>query len=108
MSDQPGLNIGAIEGMERAADHAERDLPGWGERAYYYLRLYVASHTEPFVAPELRAWAHRQGLEQPPSAYAWGSVFHRARRAGLISPEGYRQYGDDTMHTQSVRVWKAK
>lgn len=109
MTEQLGLNLGAVEGMTRAKDHAEREHWGWGEEALDYLRGYLRMKPPRFrfLAPEMRVWAIQHGLSAPASNYAWGSVFWRARRLGLIVPDGYEQYGDDKMHTQSVRAWRA-
>lgn len=103
-----GLNEGAVDGMKRAADHAESDQPGWAGRAMQFLVAYIRLHPgEQLIAPDVRKWAQAAGLDDPPTNYAWGGVFYSARRAGLIKPEGYGQYGDAVMHTQSVRVWRA-
>ena len=54
-----------------------------------------------------RAYAYAHGLPIAPTQYAWGSPFVRASKAGIIKRVGYRDYGDATMHTQTVAVWRA-
>ena len=106
---QLGLNWGAHDGMKRAIAHAEREEESWGDRALLYLRAYLQHHPPHwrFITPDMRRWAVERGCKEPASNNAWGSVLYRARRLGLIVPDGYEQYGDGKMHTQPVRAWRA-
>lgn len=108
MNSQPeqlGLSLGAVDGMWRAADHAGEE---WGDQALANLRGYLLLHPPRwrFVAPQARRWSHERGLELPPNNRAWGAVFFRARRLGIIVPDGFEIYADDAMHTQAVRAWR--
>ena len=99
---------GALDGMKRAAEHAESCAPGWGDRALDSLRAYIDAHPrEVFIAPTVRVWSVQHGLDEPPNEYAWGNVFRRAARLQLIVRAGWQQYGNETMHTQSVNAWRA-
>lgn len=98
---------GAEDGMKRAARHADDDAPGWADRALIALNAYMRAHpAETFIAPSVRAWALRHGLDAPRDAHAWGVVFRRAARAKLIRRAGFQQYGDATTNTQPVSVWR--
>ena len=98
---------GAVEGMHKAEAHAERESPEWSIRARSYLERYIFQiRPERLIAPSVRKWAEDNGLEPPPSNYAWGGVFLGASRAGLLIADGFQSYGDGIMHTQSVRVWR--
>jgi hypothetical protein len=101
------MNNGAIEGIRRSAKRAETQAPGWKDRATEKLIEYVTTFRGTrFIAPDVRYWAERNGLDTPASNYAWGGVFRAAAAAGLIRAVGYMQYGDGVMHTQSVRLWE--
>lgn len=99
-------NAGRDAGMRVAADHAEDIQPGWTDRAYALLCEYIATKPAPFTSPEFRRIAASRGLSSPASNMAWGSVFMRASKAGLIERNGYVQHGDTTMHTQAVAQWR--
>jgi hypothetical protein len=93
--------------IKRAVDHADREVADWSDRAAQSLKAYIAAHRgERFTSPQVRAWAYEQGLPQPPTNMAWGGIFLRASKQSLIRRAGYTQYGDATMHRQSVAVWE--
>lgn len=97
---------GRDEGMTQAVEHADDVDPGWSTRAAEMLRAYLPTASGPFIAPEVRAWAYERGLPKPTTNMAWGAVFMSFAKRGLIKRAGYTQYGDKTMHTQSVAVWE--
>lgn len=76
--------LGAI-GMGRASEHADRVMPGFSENAFAYLKAWVSWRAvgDPFAGEEVVANARDDGIA-PPDGRAWGSVFTRASRAGLI------------------------
>jgi hypothetical protein len=92
-------------GIKRAADHADRDLPGWGEAALDYLRKYATEHAS-FLAEEVRWAGEGSGsIPPPPDGRAWGAVMQCARRAGVIRKDGYREAKDSNL---SVKVlWRS-
>lgn len=74
----------ADQGMARALDRAEGDSPGWGELAFKFLRRYAEGNLEfPgfFVTAASEA---DKDFPVPKNERAWGSIYHRAQRAGLI------------------------
>jgi hypothetical protein len=97
---------GRDEGMTRAVEHADAVIPGWSDRAMEMLDEYLSQQPGRFIAPDVRAWAHDRGLPTPPTALSWGSVIRTAAERGKIKRVGYQQYGNATMHTQSVSVWQ--
>lgn len=74
-------------GIERAADHAERETPGWIEQASQFLRGYARTHVD-FLAEDVVAAALFQ-IPPPPDGRAWGAVFRQAAREGVIHKVGY-------------------
>lgn len=98
-----------IEGMTRAEKHAIREQPGFIEEGMRFLRGYVAAHpTRAFSSEELVEMARVCGLS-PSDRRAWGLLFLRAQREGLIerSAEAYRRtcgHGTVSLKWQARRV----
>lgn len=95
MSDQLAIDFAAPPmhaaivmgetGMQRAAERAEREVPGFGDLSYAYLVawLHWRSVGEAFSAEAVTEDARRDGV-QFADGRAWGSAFSRAAREGLI------------------------
>ena len=91
-------------GIERAATHADRNIPSWTDLAYDFLREYIKTH-QTFMAEDVRT--HSAGVvPPPPSERAWGGVIVRARKAGLISHDGYRKVSNAKAHCTPAAVWR--
>lgn len=97
---------GRDAGMQTAIEHADSIAPGWSDRAFELLVEHTRSRPPPFTSPQFRILATQRGLASPASNMAWGSIFHRARKAGLLVRDGFEQYGDATMHSQTITRWK--
>lgn len=74
------------DGISRAAEHAG---DRWQKLARGYLMEFLAFHRGPFVAEVAREFAEALGFDHPPDGRAWGAVFQRAAREGLIRKVGY-------------------
>lgn len=72
-------------GMARAADHAERQAPGFADRAFDFLIAWIGwrSIGEAFSAETVVEEAKLHGIS-PPDGRAWGGVFLRAASRGAI------------------------
>lgn len=72
-------------GMRRAAAHAEREAPGFSERAFDFLVAWVEWRAigEAFSAETVVDEARAHGIVAPDSR-AWGPVFKRAAGRGAI------------------------
>lgn len=94
-------------GMQRAERTAERFEPGWPDRAYGHLQVFLSRQAQgtEFMTEDVRQAAYRGGLETPPSERAWGSVVNRAVRAGLIERAGTRQVTNPKAHRAYASVW---
>ncbi len=92
------------EGMKRAADHADRVSAEWGQRALDFLRGWVVGRTS-FTSTDVRIAATAAGVPAPTHERAWGPVFMRASRLGLITPAGYVPHPDPRAHATPARLW---
>lgn len=96
------------EGIQRSLTAAERRAEGWAEWAYSALVRYCqAAHL--LTAEEVREWAHRVlDLPEPPDPRAWGGIFQRAVRAGIVVRDGYRPHRDPSRHGAPSMVWRVQ
>lgn len=76
------------EGMGRARDHAEEDVPGWTDAAAEFLRDYAATVAGPFLVEQARA-ASRHRVPAPGNSKAWGPAAVLAVKRGWIVKAGY-------------------
>jgi hypothetical protein len=88
------------EGMRRVA---EAD-PAFQQEAYHYLRFYARRHAE-FIAEEGTEAASAMGLV-PHDGKAWGPVFSRASREGLIRQIGYGR--SLRRHLSPTVLWRSR
>lgn len=74
-------------GMMRAAQHAEELQPKWGELAYDFLCEFAKRHSS-FISEDVSDATKGSDFPQPPTDRAWGSVYRRAAKDGLIRLDG--------------------
>lgn len=91
-------------GIARAVGHADRVNGNWSERAFGALRR-LATTNEFFTAEVIRRLAVE--IEPPPDARAWGGVFQRAARAGLVVHHGWGTMLARDCHCSPTRVWRS-
>lgn len=94
------------EGMERAVAHAEREEPGWSDRALATLTDYARSH-QFFATEGVVSYAKVRGLPPAPDARAWGGVVTRAKRRGIVIEDGYMASANPQAHLRPTRVWRS-
>lgn len=88
--DYPNAEARRDNGIDDSAEHAEHDMPGWIDDAVLYARQFAVEHRhDKFLAEDLRYWATKQGLPQPPELRVWGAVIRAASKAGYIARVGY-------------------
>ena len=98
------------EGIGRAADHANRVTPAWVDLAFDVLADYLTKPphcTRGFTAEDVRDHANKLRLPPPPHLRAWGAVFQRAARAGLIVKDGVTESRAPHCHCSYVAKWRA-
>lgn len=77
------------QGIASSANHAEQDVPGWGEMAVEATAKAVAMQTGHFTMEHIRDVAHfHLGLPMPAELRSWGSVTQKAIRQGIIRKTG--------------------
>jgi hypothetical protein len=99
-----GLDAAIAErdaGIARAAASAERAHPRWCDMALAFLHRYARSHRE-FLAEDCTAAAVAWGLAMP-SQQAFGGVYQRAARLGMITKIGYAP--SKRRHLSPAPVW---
>ncbi len=97
-------------GIQQAAEHAEEVNPNWGDRAFEVLRMYAAakrSSGATFTSEDVRNSILGAHLPQPPHLRAWGSVFQRAAKQGMIVKTGVTESRAAHCHCAFVATWKA-
>lgn len=94
-------------GIQQSATAQEARLPGWSDAALGYLRRYLSNHWSPFTVEHFREFAERYGLPVPVNGSAYGNVFQRASRDGLIRLVGYQPARRGAAHKRPLRLWKS-
>lgn len=97
-------------GIQQAADHAEDVNPKWLDKAYEALRVFAAgkrSSGATFTSEDVRNSIAAAAVPEPPDLRAWGVVFRRAARDGLIAKVGIVESRATHCHCALVSSWKA-
>ncbi len=90
MSAQLAIDFARIErdsAMQRVGDKAERLHEGWSDEAAAFLRWF-AERNEWFISEDVSAASRAAGIRQPHTDRAWGHIYRRAVRDGLIVQDG--------------------
>ncbi len=77
----------ADAGMTQAIDHAAEANPEWPIDAYHYLVGFAQNH-QFFISEDVSGQSKLDGLEQPPTDRAWGSIYRKAVKHGIIVQDG--------------------
>ena len=90
------------DGITRAVENAERKNENWTENAVQFIVLFPKNQ---FMTEEVRTWAHKNGLPDPPHARAWGAVINEAKKRGLVNHIGFRNVSNPKAHRTPASVW---
>lgn len=74
-------------GMGMAVDHADAVHADWRESAFDFLVAFAQAR-EFFISEDVSNHSKTVGFPQPPTDRAWGSVYTRAAKKGLIVKDG--------------------
>lgn len=92
-------------GIAKAVGHAEKNNPGWSNKAYALLKKFLNSHVGSFQAEELRSYAAVEDFELPPSARAWGGIIQKAARERLIKKIDIKPVSNPKANCANAGVW---
>lgn len=96
----------AVEGMNAAGEHADREIFQWRDRALSMVQKYANTHVI-FLTEEARVWAYEQGLPVPPDPRAWGSVIREAKHLEIIEQCGFAMVKVPPAHSRHMAQWKS-
>lgn len=77
----------AQRGMTLALEHAERQEPEWGDQAFTFLQDF-ARRTPTFISEDVSDESKARDFPQPPTDRAWGAIYRRALKRGVITQYG--------------------
>ena len=89
-------------------DKQNKIVNNWSDNAIKLLTVYCIT-VKDFIAEDFRKYAEANGLEQPREPRAYGGLFVRAKKIGLIESTGqYRKMKSEQSHSCPKMVWKIK
>jgi len=91
-------------GMNTALMNAESKNEGWGEEAYSFLVKYSKTNKQ-FLAEDVRV-ASENSVPEPPNKRAWGSIFVRANKEGIIRRIGFLEVNNPKAHRTPASLWQ--
>lgn len=94
------------EGMYNSVANADNRIEAWSDRAYFILMEFISRQTDVFMGEDVREYAGKRGLPEPPSKRAWGAVMARAKKEGLIVFSGYSQVSNPKAHRANASLWR--
>ncbi len=91
--------------MIQAIDHADAVSPRWSDVAYAFLLQFARKHAT-FISEDVSDASKAWGMVQPPTDRAWGSVYRRAIKAGVIVQDGCGR--SRRRHASICPMWRSK
>ncbi len=92
-------------GIAKAELHAEQETPEWKTKAFAVLQSFIQLQHSPFMAEDVREYARLINFPQPPSNRAWGGVFVKACKEGLITKLGIQPVKNKNAHCANATLW---
>lgn len=94
------------DGIQRAIEHAEAEVPSWADRAVLAATAWVMRRPpEPFFMHEVREALEAEGFPQPPELRAWGAIPRRLVKAGVIRSAGIAPSTKPEQHMALKSRW---
>jgi len=100
--EETGVELRDI-GIEQAMMNADRQHEKWTVSAYNFLLSYIQTNKE-FMAEDVRAASFGIVIE-PPHNRAWGGIFVKAVKSGLIKRKGFRNVTNAKAHCTPATLW---
>ena len=95
------------EGIDRAVTKADKDNPGWSERAYqFFVNKFLLIKNGPFMAEEFRSYCALMDFTLPDNARAFGGVIKRAAANGIIERVGFQNTKNKKAHLTPATLWR--
>lgn len=94
----------AQDGMDRAADHADKVKAEWTDLAFKAFCQYARQTIEPFQTIDVRRWA--TWIPEPPDKRAWGKIPRMAMKQGVVRQIGFKSTKSATGHNSPASVWE--
>jgi hypothetical protein len=91
-------------GIYQSMENADSKGNKWTYYAYQFLLYYIKSNKE-FMAEDVRI-ASNGIVDNPPSQRAWGGIFVRAVKAGLIKRKGFMNVKNAKAHCTPATLWE--
>lgn len=95
-------------GMARATDRASREQEAWADVAMFYLVVFSSfanlGEKNKFLAEDVIEFC-KVNLFEAPDSRAWGSVFRRAAKEGVIRKVGYAPAKSSNLSPKTL--WEA-
>lgn len=94
------------EGIARAEDKAEKDIPGWKEAAFNKIIEFINVHQGEFMCEEIRSFAAMDdNFELPEKGQAWAGPVKRAEKEGKIRFVKWQPIKGKAGHGRPGAVW---
>lgn len=109
MKQRARAQLARDAGIARAVQSADDASAGWSARAGGMLErfmLEVKPRQGGFTSEDVRKFASKKGLPDPPHMRAWGGVFRAAAMRGVIEKVGIAQSRASHCHLAYVSAWK--
>lgn len=95
----------AQRGIDQAVAAADRELAGWSDDAFLFVRTYAEQNRGGnFIGHDIVNASVAAGVAQPPNPKAWGGPIQRAARLKIIERIGYAE--DPNRHGNPVPLWR--
>lgn len=92
-------------GMRQALEHADQEVKQWSDLAYTFLVAFCQRHAS-FISEDVSDASKTWGMVQPPTDRAWGSIYRRAQKAGVIEMDGIGR--SRRRHASVCPRWRSK
>ena len=99
-SGQQLRDIAIFQSME----NADKQNYKWTYYAYQFLLNYIKSNKE-FMAEDVRI-ASGGIVPEPPNKRAWGGIFVKAVKSGLIKRKGFMNVKNAKAHCTPATLWE--
>lgn len=94
-------------GIARAEGAANRQVPGWSELAFRFLRRFAMTAQE-FTGEDVTEAFNKTDFTKPKDDRAWGGVYQRAVREGVMEKHPTKTRPRARGHCAPAPVWVSK